>query len=50
MVVTAASVQDRDGAYRLLALLRERFSTIILVGPMADTPAAWSTGPIRCWP
>jgi transposase len=31
VVVTAASVQDRDGAFRLLALLRERFSTITLV-------------------
>jgi transposase len=31
VIVTAASVQDRDGAFRLLALLRERFSTISLV-------------------
>ncbi|MEQ4725359.1 transposase [Nonomuraea sp. B19D2] len=31
MTVTAASMQDRDGAHRLLALLRERFSTISLV-------------------
>jgi transposase len=31
VIVTAASVQDRDGAYRLLALLRERCSTIALV-------------------
>jgi transposase len=31
VIVTAASVQDRDGAHRLLALLRERFSTITLV-------------------
>lgn len=31
VIVTAASVQDRDGACRLLALLRERFSTISLV-------------------
>jgi transposase len=31
VIVTAASVQDRDGAHRLLALLRERFSTIVLV-------------------
>ena len=31
VMVTAASVQDRDGAFRLLALLRERFSTITLV-------------------
>jgi transposase len=31
VIVTAASVQDREGAPRLLALLRERFSTITLV-------------------
>ena len=31
VIVTAASMQDRDGACRLLALLRERFSTITLV-------------------
>jgi transposase len=28
VVVTAASIQDRDGAYRLLAALRARFSTV----------------------
>jgi hypothetical protein len=31
VIVTAASVQDREGACRLLAVLRERFSTIALV-------------------
>jgi transposase len=31
VIVTAASVQDCEGAFRLLALLRERFSTIALV-------------------
>lgn len=31
VLVTPASVQDRDGAHPLLALLRERFSTITLV-------------------
>lgn len=31
VLVTAAGVQDRDGGHRLLALLRERFSTITLV-------------------
>ncbi|MGC7103031.1 hypothetical protein ACPZ19_50935 [Amycolatopsis lurida] len=30
-MVTAAILQDREGAHRLLALLRERFSTISLV-------------------
>jgi hypothetical protein len=40
-IVTAASVQDREGAFRLLAGLRERFSSIARVGPMAAMPAAW---------
>ncbi len=31
VVVTAASVQDRGGAHPLLAVLRERFSTVALV-------------------
>ena len=31
VTVTAASMQDRDSAHRLLALLREQFSTITLV-------------------
>lgn len=31
VLVTAASVQDRDGAFGLLARLRERFSTIAVV-------------------
>jgi transposase len=31
VVVTAASMQDRDAAFRLLAAVRERFSTISLV-------------------
>lgn len=31
VVVTAASVHDRDVAYQLLARLRERFSTITLI-------------------
>jgi transposase len=35
VMVTAAKVQDRDGAFRLLSLLRERFSTIQL---------AWADG------
>lgn len=41
VIVTAASVQDRDGAFRLLALLRERFSTISLVWAMVAMPGAW---------
>ena len=35
VVVTMAGIQDRDGGHRLLALLRERFSTITL---------AWADG------
>jgi transposase len=45
VIVTAASVQDRDGAFRLLALLRERFSTIALVwadGGYAGRLVGWA--------
>lgn len=45
VIVTAASVQDRDGAFRLLALLRERFSTITLVwadGGYAGRLVSWA--------
>lgn len=45
VVVTAASVQDRDGAHPLLALLRERFSTIALVwadGGYAGRLVVWA--------
>lgn len=45
VTVTAASVQDRDGAHRLLALLRERFSTISLVwadGGYAGRLVTWA--------
>jgi transposase len=45
VIVTAASVQDRDGACRLLALLRERFSTITLVwadGGYAGRLVSWA--------
>ncbi|MEU4406437.1 IS5 family transposase [Streptosporangium sp. NPDC023963] len=31
VIVTAASVQDRDGAHPVLALLREKFSTVSLI-------------------
>ncbi len=44
VVVTAASMQDRDGAFRLLAAVRERFSTISLVwadGGYAGRLADW---------
>lgn len=50
VVVTAASVQDRDGAYLLLALLRERLSTIVLVwadGGYAGRLVSWATSALR---
>ena len=45
VLVTAASVQDRDGGHRLVALLRERFSTITLVwadGGYAGRLVVWA--------
>ena len=45
VMVTAASVQDRDGAHPVLALLRERFSTIGLVwadGGYAGRLVTWA--------
>lgn len=50
VTVTAASVQDRDGAHRLLALLRERFSTISLVwadGGYAGRLVVWAHTVLR---
>lgn len=50
VVVTAASVQDRDGACPLLALLRERFSTIVLVwadGGYAGRLVVWARAALR---
>jgi transposase len=50
VTVTAASVQDRDGAHRLLALLRERFSTISLVwadGGYAGRLVVWANHVLR---
>ncbi|HVN10709.1 MAG TPA: IS5 family transposase [Kineosporiaceae bacterium] len=50
VMVTAAGVQDRDGAFRLLALLRERFSTIGLVwadGGYAGRLVSWAAKVIR---
>ena len=47
VTVTAASMQDRDAAHRLLALLRERFSTISLVwadGGYAGRLVTWAHG------
>ena len=45
VLVTAASVQDRDGAFRLLASLRERHSTITLIwadGGYAGRLVSWA--------
>ena len=53
VLVTAANVQDRDVGHRLVALLRERFSTITLVwadGGYAGRLVAWAAaraGPDR---
>jgi transposase len=50
VLVTAASVQDRDGAFRLLALVRERFSTITLVwadGGYGGRLVTWAAKVIR---
>jgi transposase len=50
VTVTAASVQDRDGAHRLLALLRERFSTITLGwadGGYAGRLVVWANTVLR---
>ncbi len=50
VVVTAASVQDRDGACPLLAALRERFSTLTLVwadGGYAGRLVIWAAGVLR---
>jgi hypothetical protein len=45
VIVTAVSVQDREGAFRLLAVLREWFSTITLVwadGGYAGRLVSWA--------
>jgi transposase len=50
VVVTTAGVQDRDGACPLLALLRERFSTITLVwadGGYAGRLVTWAAQALR---
>ncbi|MFI6732558.1 IS5 family transposase [Nonomuraea sp. NPDC050451] len=50
LIVTAASVQDRDGAHPLLALLREKYSTINLVwadGGYAGRLVTWARYVLR---
>ncbi|MFI7136192.1 IS5 family transposase [Nonomuraea sp. NPDC050153] len=50
VIVTAASVQDRDGAHPLLARLREKFSTITLVwadGGYAGRLVTWARDVLR---
>jgi hypothetical protein len=44
VVVTTASLQDRDGAFRITAALREAFSTITWCGP---TPVGRPVRPRR---
>ena len=52
VLVTAASVQDRDGAHPLLALLREKYSTIALVRADGGYAGRLQAGPGRssAWP
>jgi len=50
VVVSAASVQDRDGAGPLLALLRERFSTLVMVwadGGYSGRLVTWANSALR---
>jgi hypothetical protein len=44
VIVTAASIQDRDAAHRVLAVLRGAYSTITLVWATAATQDGWSGG------
>jgi transposase len=51
VVVTVAGLQDRDAAHRLLALLRDRFSTIALVwvdGGYAGRFVVWAQKVLAC--
>jgi transposase len=51
VIVTAASVQDRDGGAVLLARLREKFSTIAVVwadGGYAGRLVTWATTVLAC--
>ncbi|MEV1055514.1 transposase [Streptomyces sp. NPDC049887] len=45
VMVTAASVPDRDAGRTLLARVRERYWRITRCGPTAATPGTWSTSP-----
>jgi len=50
VLVTAASVQDRDAGYRLLTSLRQRFSTVVLVwadAAYAGRLVIWATAVLR---
>ncbi|MFF0147666.1 transposase [Amycolatopsis sulphurea] len=50
VTIASAGMQDRDTAYRLLALLRERFSTITLVwadGGYAGRLVVWAKAVLR---
>jgi len=49
VVVTAASIQDRDGAFRITAALREAFSTIELVWADGGYAGRFVEGAKRIW-
>jgi putative transposase len=50
ILITPASVQDRDGGRRLLWRLRRDVPTLRLSGLMPATPASWSPGPNKSSP
>jgi hypothetical protein len=52
VAVTTASLQDRDGAFRITDALRGAFSTITLVGADAGYPGRFvrDAGKIGTWP
>ena len=49
VVVTTASVQDRDGAFGITAALRGAFSTITLVGADAGYPGRFVRDAGKLW-
>ena len=49
VVVTTASLQDRDGAFRITAALREAFSTITLVWADAGYPGRFVRDARKIW-
>lgn len=49
VVVTTASLQDRDGAFRITAALREAFSTITMVGADAGYAGRFVRDARKIW-